>query len=114
MTIEELLQSPDSAEASEWLRAGEPGTRTLGELPDTETSLQLVCGLYALGAEKVTAVEIDRYDTGEENTGRLVVSLPTDRQARGRVFARCGELAQDVGYGPETDTGQNLLFVMLD
>lgn len=91
-----------------------PGSRTLGELPSTAASCELVRQLYSLGAVRVTAVEIDIYDSGEENTGKLIVNLPRDKIARSELFAWCGEWAHELGFDPEEDVGQDHLLVMLD
>jgi MORN repeat variant len=112
--IEELLASPESKEALAWLKVGAPASRTLGELPTHKESVGLVTELYSLGAAKVTAVEIHRYETGEENTGKLVITLPADISGRDRIFAWCARKAEELGFDPETETGQQHLFVMLD
>jgi hypothetical protein len=114
MAIEELLKSPRSKEALEWLRGGLPGSRTLGELPDTGESISLVTELYALGATKVTAVEIDIYDTGEENTGKIIISLPKEKAKRANLFEWSSERAEEMGFDPDRDVGQKHIFVMLD
>ena len=68
--------------------------------------------MYALGgATRVTAAKIDTYDTGEENTGKLVVSLPTDPALREKIFAWCAEWADRQGFDPERDTGQEQVAV---
>ncbi len=114
MKIEELLNSPQSKEALAWLEGGNPESRSLGELPSTTASIQLVREIYALGATRVTATNIKTYDTGEENTGKLIVSLPREASARARVFAWCAEQAEQLGFEPDRDVGQEHVFVMLD
>jgi len=114
MKIEELLNSGESKEALAWLQGGKPESRSLGELPSTTASITLVQEVYALGATRVTAANIDTYDTGEENTGKLIVSLPKESSARERVFAWCAERAEQLGFEPERDVGQEHIFVMLD
>lgn len=86
----------------------------MGELPTTEASLAMANELYARGATRVTAVKIDRYETGEENTGKLIVSLPKEPSARERLFAWCAECAEERGLEADRDTGQDHLLVMLD
>lgn len=112
--IDELLASPNSKEVLAWLKEAPPDTRTLGEMPTTEASLAMANELYARGATRVTAVKIDRYETGEENTGKLIVSLPKEPSARERVFAWCAECAEERGLDADRDTGQDHLFVLLD
>ncbi|MCS6897214.1 MAG: hypothetical protein NZM29_04510 [Nitrospira sp.] len=114
MKIEDLLRSERSQEARTWLEGGPPGSRTLGEAGDPEESRELVEELYRLGAERVTAVDIMQYESGEENTGTLVITLPDDPVRRAALFARCGELAREQGFDPEDDLGQKHLLVMLD
>lgn len=114
MKIEELLNSGQSKEALAWLQGGKPESRTLGELPTTAASIAMVEKLYALGAARVTAANIATYDTGEENTGKLIVSLPKESSARARVFEWCAEQAEQLGFEPERDVGQEHVFVMLD
>ncbi len=114
MKIEELLNTSGSREALAWLREGGPEERTLGELPSREASLEIVQEIYSLGAARVTAVGITTYDTGEENTGKLIVSLPNSAPARAKVFAWCAQEAKHLGFEPERDIGQEHVFVMLD
>jgi hypothetical protein len=114
MTAEYLLAQPNSSEVIEWLRGGKPGGRTLGELPTTDDSVVLAEELYSLGADRVTAVEIDRYETGDENTGKLVISLPLCGAARARIFNWSATNARQLGFDPDQDTGQKYLFIMLD
>lgn len=110
---EKLLAEPGSREVLEWLRE-HSSTRTLGELPTREASIEYAKEIYSLGANKVTAVKIDRYPDGEENTGRLVVTLPSDLEARARIFEWHDEQADALGFDPETDVGQMHLLLMLD
>jgi hypothetical protein len=114
MKIEELLNSGQSKEALAWLQGGKPEGRTLGELPTTATSIAMVEELYSLGATRVTAVDITDYDTGEQNTGKLIVSLPKESSARARVFEWCAEQVEQLGFEPERDVEQEHVFIMLD
>ena len=109
----QLLAEPGSREVLHWLQEGSV-TRTLGELATREDSIELAKEVYNLGATKVTAVKIDRYPDGGENTGKLVVYLPKEKALRKRLFAWATERAEEQGYDPERDTGQKHLFVMLD
>jgi hypothetical protein len=108
------LEDPDSkkAEALGWLK--ESGTNnTLGELGTTGESIALVQAAYEAGALEVLAIEIDGYGDFE-NTGKLIVKLPTEKGARNRVLHWCGRIAVEQGFDPEEDTGQTHVFVMLD
>jgi hypothetical protein len=86
----------------------------LGELPTREASIELVKEIYALGALEVRAVKIDCYPNGEENAGKVVISLPSEALARKKLFAWAAQWATEQGYDPEIDVGQKHLFVMLD
>ncbi len=112
--IQRMLSAPETKEVLGWLKSGQSGMRTLGELPDQESSIELAEEVYALGATKVWAVKIDNYGPDGENTGKLIVSLPKEPRKRKKVFAWCGEWAEQTGYDPEEDVGQEHLFVMLD
>lgn len=112
--IEDLIDPSRSKEALAWLLGGKPDSRSLGELPTTDASIHMVKELYSIGATTVTAVNIDNYDSGEENTGKLLVSLPEDSAARAKVLDWCAEWAEQLGFEPECDVGQERVFVMLD
>jgi hypothetical protein len=64
--------------------------------------------------DPLTAVKIDRYPDGEENTSKLVISLPKEKAARKKLFGWAADRAEEQGYDPEPDVGQKDLFVMLD
>src|SRR5688500_2299129 len=102
--VKQFLAS-NKAEALEWLRGGsDESFRNLGEM-EADESIQFVQRLYDLGAEKVLAVEIDEYPEGA-NTGHLLVQLPADDSARGRVFAFEREHAESHGFDGMPDEGQ--------
>ena len=113
--IRERLEDPHSktAEALVWLE-GSGGQNTLGELFTTEESIALVKDAYAAGAEEVLAIEIDEYDGSYENTGKLIVRVPREPAARGRVFQWCAQQAAARGFDGEIDEGQTHIFVALD
>ena len=113
--IPSRLEDPRSkkAEALKWLENSD-GKNTLGELLSTEESIAFVKGVYEAGAEEVLAIEIDQYDGGYENSGKLIVRLPTDPLARERIVRWCAEVAEAQGYNGEKDQGQSQLFVSLD
>lgn len=113
--IRERLQDPNSkkAEALSWLERSS-GKNTLGELPSTDESIVLVRQAYEAGAERVLAIEIDEYEGGHANTGKLILTLPSDTAARKRVFRWCAKQAEAQGYEGEVDQGQSYIFVSLD
>jgi|ERR1700733_472468 hypothetical protein len=109
-----FLRDPNTKEVLGWLKGGSgEDFRSLGELATNEESIALAKEAYDAGAVEVFAVEIDEYPEGQ-NTGKLVLKLPDDPEARQRVCAWCGRIAQEQGFDPEKDTGQSYLFVMLD
>jgi hypothetical protein len=109
-----FIGSPDTKEALEWLRGATPELfRSLGEHTSTGESIEWVENLYAAGAAKVLAVDIVRYDDGE-NTGRLLIELSDDTAERTTVLSIVGEIAVSQGFDAEVDRGQRHVFVMLD
>jgi hypothetical protein len=113
--IRERLEDPDSkkAEALSWLE-GSAGKNTLGELSSTGESILLVKEAYDAGAVEVLAIEIDEYESGQENTGKLILKLPSEAELRKRVFQWCADQAEAQGYEGEKDEGQTHIFVSLD
>ncbi|MDQ3816442.1 MAG: hypothetical protein M3362_01975 [Acidobacteriota bacterium] len=113
--IRKLLDKPNKAEALSWLEEStDESFRTVGELDSNERSYDLIDEVYKAGAVEVWAVEIDTYPDGHQNTGKLVVLLPSEPKARRRVFGWCGSRAKALGFDPDEDVGQDHLFVMLN
>ncbi|MEO0769499.1 MAG: hypothetical protein AAFY72_08700 [Cyanobacteria bacterium J06649_4] len=112
--VQRFFGLPSTKEALEWLRRNDhKRLRTLGEYDTTANSIQLVEEMYAAGAVRVLAVEIDAYED-EENTGKLVIELPTTQKDREKVLSIVGKIAESQGYDPEPDEEQRYVFVMLD
>ncbi len=110
--IKQFLSS-NKAEALEWLRAGsDTSFRNLGEM-EAEELIEFVERLYDLGAEKVLAVEIDQYPEGA-NTGHLLVQLPSDGDAREKLFAFEREHAESHGFDGTPDEGQEYIYLKLN
>ena len=113
--IEKLLGKPNKAEALSWLsEASHESFRSVGELESNEVSLNLIQEIYKAGAVEVIAVEIDKYPDGGENTGKLVIEMPQQAEARKRVLEWCNKVGEDQGFDPSEDYGQRFEFVMLD
>jgi hypothetical protein len=113
--IQQLLAGPNSAEAYSWLdECSDESLRTVGELESNEQSLDLIQEIYTAGAVKVIAVEIDKYPDGAENTGKLVILLPAETEARKRVLEWCSKISEEQGFAAHEDVGQKHVFVMLD
>jgi hypothetical protein len=101
------------AEALEWLRVGPVDSfRNFGKMEAGE-SIEFVRRLYDLGAEKVFAVEIHEYAEGA-NTGHVLVQLPVDDDARGRLFAFERGHAESQGFEGTPDEGQEYVYLRLD
>jgi hypothetical protein len=112
--VQQFIGAPETKEALDWLGgATRKKPRTLGEDETTADSIQLVEELYAAGAVEVLAVEIVRYDEGE-NSGKLVIELPQTAQDREMVLDIAGKIAESGGFDRETDDGQRYVFLMLD
>lgn len=112
--LESMLANSQSKEALAWLQSGPPGSHTIGENWGHARSVAIVRNLYAYGAVRVTAVEIDRYEPHFENTGKLVVTLPDATKARAELFRWCNERAKRGGFDAVKDVGQKHLFISLD
>jgi hypothetical protein len=112
--VQQFIGTPETKEALDWLSgATRKKPRMLGDDETTADSIQLVEELYAAGAVEVLAVEIVRYEEGE-NSGKLVIELPQKAQDREMVFDIAGKIAESQGFDRDTDVGQKYVFVMLD
>lgn len=94
---------PNQAEARQWLAENED--RNLGEMTP-ESSREAIEEGYKTGAAKIIAVQIEG-----ETTNCLIVELQPKGMKRKRVFEWSNELAQQSGFDPDDDWGQNELFV---
>lgn len=120
-TLEQtLLATGHPLEARAWLSASVDAVRTLGEF-NPDASARLVERLYGAGAVEVLAVRVLRSrretlsgDEVRENTGHLVVRLPSDSTKRAKVFKVQRDIARGIGYDGTEDSGQDLLYVKLD
>jgi hypothetical protein len=104
-------------EALAWLKPHGPNSeRPLGEL-DHHTALELIEGLYQLGARDVHVVDIQSDDmTAVQSANDLVIRLPdsvSDAQARTRVLTLIRLWARHQGFDPEPDAGQTLAYLRL-
>jgi hypothetical protein len=103
--IAKFRAQANQAEARHWLAENE--NRNFGEWAPEESREMIEEG-YKAGATKITAVEIQG-----ESTNCLIVELPKEIK-RKRVFEWNNELAQNSGFDPDDDWGQNELFVFFD
>jgi hypothetical protein len=109
-----LLQGPRVREALSWLEESRHPSRSLGEATGQDESIRLVKELYSLGAATVHAVEIDGGADEDQNTGRIVIELPQDKQQRENLLKFCGDLSREAGFDAETDLEQRYVLLMLD
>jgi hypothetical protein len=109
-----LLAGPEVREALSWLAESKRPTRSLGEDLGQSGSLRLVKKLYALGAVKVHAVEIDGAPYDHQNSGRLVLELPADSSHRKAILRYCARWARKLGFDPDREGGQRYMLLMLD
>lgn len=106
-----LMESKGHAEALSWVSESKMhDIRTIGE-QSPEESLKIVKRLYASGAEKVWAVEIEVYPNGGQSTNSLVVELPADPNLRKQLFGLEARVAASEGFDPVSDDGQHYMFL---
>lgn len=104
------LQNGKKADAVRWARAR---NHTLGER-SWSNSKRLVERFSALGCLHVYACKIDVYEDGSENTGHLVIELPSEANKRGKILKLIDRLASENGYRSLFDDGQRYAYVKLD
>lgn len=111
-------EEPNSAEALAWLQnRGEDVTCCFSanseDMLADDDAIELVKMLYEIGAQAVTAVEIDGYveDKGYQDTDKLIVTLPEDQTERKKLFAYLNHWARRRGWDAEPDLGRNYLLM---
>jgi hypothetical protein len=104
--INKFLRKPNRGEARQWLKGDE--NRWIGEMSH-EDSVEFVEDGYKAGATKIIAVDID-----DETTDRLIVYPPSAGTKREQVFMWNNKHAQEMGFDPDEDWGQNELFIYFD
>lgn len=109
---EEILRSPDAVPADEWLKRYPMSS--IGEDEDGNPILlsPLVARLRDAGAEEV-AIESAKFGGGEFLVS-MIAELPTDAEARRRLFAIEPELSALCAQTPAADTGQQYLHYSFD
>ncbi|MEZ6047047.1 MAG: hypothetical protein R3C11_15985 [Planctomycetaceae bacterium] len=113
--VDRFLGQENTEEALSWLKAGlDTDSHLLSEGWPTQESIDFIQRFYDAGAVEVLAVDIDQYEDGMENTGKLVIKLPEDPAKREAVLGLGGEIAMRNGFSQEPDQGQTYLFLMLD
>jgi hypothetical protein len=75
-----------SRELLGWLTKNPKAPRELGELSRAK-ALKLARKLYELGARKVWATGVESDSDGAEYSNKLIIALPTDTAAKGKIYA---------------------------
>jgi len=100
-------------DAASWIQNK---NHTFGER-DWRSCKRLVERLLKLGCIHIYACDIDQYEEADEvfeNTGLLVIELPTESNLRSKVLKAIDRLASQTGYDCDFDDGQRFAFVKLD
>ena len=108
-TLRQSVESSDSAEAREWLKGPAHAWWT-----DKAAISALVGAFYAAGAEKVVVSDIIRQDDGSEVSASIIVVVPSDPEARKRVFALDSRASLESQQDPQRDEGQKYLYYGFD
>jgi hypothetical protein len=112
--VAKLLQSRRKAEALRWLSGSQPSRRrALGRFKGANPSVNLVKELYAAGAIRVIAVDIESRPTGSQWTEKLIIELPSDANRRASIFRWCKRQGAKAGYSPQHDAGEKHLYLLL-
>lgn len=112
--VTKLLRSRRKAEALRWLSGSRRSERrVLGEFKGAKSSLDVIKKLYAAGAVKIIAVDIQSTSTGRQRTDKLVLELPADAKMRSAIFCWCKRQGGRAGYSPEHDGGETHLYLAL-
>lgn len=107
---EHLMKQGRCEDAVTWIKNKQ---HTLGER-NWSSSKRLVDKFVALGCSRIVACKIDAYDDGLENTGHLIVELPSEDKIRRKVLDAIDRLASKEGYRGNLDDGQRYSYIKLD
>lgn len=97
-----------------WLTKSAKRPTELGELSRSK-SLQLARRLYAMGATKVWATNIERDPDGAEYSKELIIALPEDMSKLGKIYELCSDPARPFigGSAPAIAKGKKFMSVFL-
>jgi hypothetical protein len=116
-----MISKPDAAEALSWLKeATAPDERTItggdGKGWRGAGAKAVVQKLYALGADRVFAVEIEgrTEKARHQTTSTLIIELPTDSTKRAQLFKWEAKFAREQGWDPTDDWGQVYMLIWRD
>ncbi len=107
---EMILAKGRSDDAASWI---DNRLHTIGER-DWKSSKRLINQFKTAGCSKMYACEITSYDNGQENTGRLVLELPSETDQRNKIFKLIARLVRSTGYDAPFDDGQRFQYIELD
>ena len=108
-TLRQSVESSDSAEARQWLRGPTHSWWT-----DKAAISALVEAFYAAGAEKVVISDIIRQDDGSKVSASIIVVVPSDPEARKRVFALDSRASLESQQDSQRDEDQKYLYYGFD
>ena len=106
-----LLDTKTHREALSWVaESKDHDIRTIGE-QSPEDSLRTVQRLYADGATRVWAVDLETYPKEGQSTNILIVELPNDPKLRRQMFRLEAQVGASEGFDPVSDDGQHYMFL---
>jgi hypothetical protein len=111
-----MMRNGQCEDAVEWIKTK---NHTLGEM-ESGPSRRLVAKLVKLGALAIHACDVETDDLGDEgelqNTGHLLVELPSVAGRRAAILQEMDRLAQAQGFDDDEtmDDGQRYAYVKLD
>tara|TARA_R110001599_G_scaffold351710_1_gene584337 strand:+ start:54 stop:470 length:417 start_codon:yes stop_codon:yes gene_type:complete len=106
-----MLIENNPKELKAWLYDGKS---TLGEIQTNSESILLANKAYASGAVNIFGVDIEADPEYGNNTGRLVVELPTEKNKRKSLLNWAAPIAHEQGFEAYSDVGQEYIYVSLD
>mgnify|MGYP000117165964 CR=1 FL=1 len=106
-----MLLESNPEELKVWLYDGKS---TLGEIQTNSESISLANKAYKSGAVNIFGVDIEADPEIGNNTGRLVVELPTEKNKRQSVLNWAAPIAHEQGFDAYSDVGQKYIYVSLD
>jgi hypothetical protein len=106
-----MLTENNPEELKVWLYDGKS---TLGEIQTNSESISLADKAYNSGAVNIFGVDIEFDPELGNNTGRLVVELPTKKDKRQSVLNWAAPIAHEQGFDAYSDVGQKYIYVSLD
>ena len=107
-------------EARSWLRTNaNPYPLAANRFESRTVAAAFIDSLYALGADTVYILNVQQDSAwlareGGPYADALLVRLPVDRAARGRLFEINAREARREGFDPERDRGRHYLYFWWD